>query len=137
MQRQHLEPWLALLSSPLLRPTRSGHLPAASDDRCLAHILCLGRGLCRSRPQKARSAVFNGHTALIAALFRAAFHHHIHFGGIGLNNIWDGLLAIVLLAGLAFAWQSGRRSGFQLAGQAPNLPPDTYGLDHCCNRPGP
>jgi hypothetical protein len=62
--------------------------------------------------------MFNRRTAIIAALFLAAFHYHIHFSRIGLNNIWDGLFTTVVLGGLAYGWKSGRRSGFQAAGLA-------------------
>lgn len=64
---------------------------------------------------------FNRRTAVIAALLLATFHFHIHFSRIGLNNIWDGLFAVIVLGGLAYGWRSGRRSGFQMAGLALGL----------------
>ena len=65
--------------------------------------------------------IFNRRTAVIAALFLAVFHYHIHFSRIGLNNIWDGLFAILVLGGLAYGWKSGRCSGFQISGLALGL----------------
>ena len=59
--------------------------------------------------------------AILAALFLAAFHYHVHFSRIGLNNVWDGFFVVVAFAGLWHGWKSGRRSSFLIAGLALGL----------------
>lgn len=63
----------------------------------------------------ARDAFGRG-VALAASTYLAAFHFHIHFSRIGLNNIWDGLFMVTFSWALWSAWKSGRRSTFVLAG---------------------
>ncbi|MEX2030396.1 MAG: glycosyltransferase family 39 protein [Anaerolineales bacterium] len=59
--------------------------------------------------------------ALVSAAFVCAFAFHIHFSRLGLNNIWDGLFAALVAAGLTYGVKSGRRSGYLLAGAALGL----------------
>jgi 4-amino-4-deoxy-L-arabinose transferase-like glycosyltransferase len=66
-------------------------------------------------------AMFDRTTALLAAAYLAASHFHIHFSRIALNNIWDGLFAVVASLGLWVGWRSGRRSAFILCGLALGL----------------
>lgn len=65
--------------------------------------------------------LFNRATAVLAAIFLTALHFHIHFSRIGLNNIWDGLFAVVTLAAFAHGWKSGRRSSYIIGGLALGL----------------
>jgi 4-amino-4-deoxy-L-arabinose transferase-like glycosyltransferase len=62
------------------------------------------------------SALFGRRTGLLAAIFLSAFHFHIHFSRIGLNNIWDGLSFTVVVGALWAGWRTGRRGYFVLAG---------------------
>ncbi|MDJ0756030.1 MAG: glycosyltransferase family 39 protein [Ardenticatenaceae bacterium] len=58
-----------------------------------------------------------GRTAALASSFLlTAAHYHIHFSRIGLNNIWDGLFALLVLATLWRGWRSGQRLWFILCG---------------------
>jgi 4-amino-4-deoxy-L-arabinose transferase-like glycosyltransferase len=54
--------------------------------------------------------------AVMAAFVLATLHYHIHFSRLGVNNIWDGLFAVLTLAGLAHGWRYERRLGFIIAG---------------------
>lgn len=60
--------------------------------------------------------VFNQRIGVIAALFLAALHFHIHFSRIGLNNIWDGLWYVVVVGALWVGWQDEDRHAYLLAG---------------------
>ena len=61
--------------------------------------------------------MFGRLVAGLAALMLAALNYHIHFSRIGLNNIWDGLFAVLVLGAWWRAWQEGRRRWhFLLAG---------------------
>lgn len=62
------------------------------------------------------SILFGRRTGLLAAIFLAGFHFHIHFSRIGLNNIWDGLFFTVVLGALWAGWQTRKRGYFVLAG---------------------
>lgn len=62
--------------------------------------------------------LFNRTTAMLAAVFLAAFHYHIHFSRLGVNNIWDGLFISVVLATLWHGWKSGQRVSFLVCGFA-------------------
>jgi len=61
-------------------------------------------------------AMFGKRAAWFTAVFLAAFHFHIHFSRIGLNNIWDGLWYIVTIGALWYGWENDRRNAFLLAG---------------------
>ncbi|MGB1251690.1 MAG: glycosyltransferase family 39 protein, partial [Candidatus Promineifilaceae bacterium] len=56
--------------------------------------------------------VFGRITGLLAAILLAGQHFHIHFSRIGLQNVWDGLFAMIALSGLWIGWQHGKRSGY-------------------------
>lgn len=62
--------------------------------------------------------MFTQWTALMAAIFLAAFHFHNHFSRIGLNNIWDGLWFVVILGLLWYAFQHNSRIAYLVAGLA-------------------
>lgn len=66
-------------------------------------------------------AMFDRTTALLAALYLAASHYHIHMSRIALNNVWDGLFGTLAIAGLWHGWKTGRRSSFILCGLALGL----------------
>lgn len=55
-------------------------------------------------------------TATIAAVLLSTLHFHVHFSRIGLNNVWDGLLAVATLGLFWMGWRTGRRSHFVAAG---------------------
>ena len=61
-------------------------------------------------------AMFGKRAAWFTAVFLAAFHFHIHFSRIGLNNIWDGLWYIVTIGALWYGWEKDRRNAYLLAG---------------------
>ena len=65
--------------------------------------------------------LFSRATAVMAAIFLAAMHYHIHFSRIGLNNIWDGLFAVITLAAFAHGWITGRRTSYIIGGLALGL----------------
>ncbi len=65
--------------------------------------------------------LFDRTVAILAGLFLAAFHYHIHFSRIGLNNIWDGFFAVVILGAIWHGWRTGRRSSFMVGGLALGL----------------
>lgn len=66
-------------------------------------------------------AMFDRTTAVLAALYLAASHYHIHMSRIALNNVWDGLFGTLAILGLWYGWRSGRRVGFILCGLALGL----------------
>ncbi len=53
---------------------------------------------------------------LASAAFLAVSGFHIHFSRLGLNNVWESLLAVLLAAALAYAWETGEARRFVLAG---------------------
>ena len=57
-------------------------------------------------------------TAVLSAALLAVLHFHVHFSRIGLNNIWDGLLAVLTLGLFWRGWATGRRAFFVAAGVA-------------------
>ena len=65
--------------------------------------------------------VFDRRVALLAAGFLAGFGFHIHFSRLGLNNVWDGLFAVVLAAALTRAWRSGAARSFLVPGMVLGL----------------
>ena len=65
--------------------------------------------------------VFDRRVALLAAGFLAGFGFHIHFSRLGLNNVWDGLFAVVLAAALPRAWRSGAARSFLVPGMVLGL----------------
>ena len=61
---------------------------------------------------------FDRVTAVLAAIYLAASHYHIHMSRIGLNNIWDSFFGAVAFASLWHGWKTGRRSSFLICGLA-------------------
>lgn len=61
-------------------------------------------------------AMFNRRTGLLAALFLAAFHFHIHFSRLGINNIWDGLWFTIAIGAFWYGWKYDQRNAYILAG---------------------
>lgn len=63
-------------------------------------------------------------TALLAALFLAAYDYHIHYSRIGMNNVWDAFFAVLTVwlveRGLA-SEKSKRRAWFLIGGLALGL----------------
>ena len=66
-------------------------------------------------------AMFDRTTAVLAALYLAASHYHIHMSRVALNNVWDGLFGTLAILGLWYGWKTGRRAGFILCGLALGL----------------
>jgi 4-amino-4-deoxy-L-arabinose transferase-like glycosyltransferase len=62
--------------------------------------------------------LFGRALALAASAWLCAFHLHVFFGRVAYNNVWDGLLFTIAIAGLWIGWRDGRRWGFLLAGLA-------------------
>ncbi len=60
--------------------------------------------------------MFGKRTAWFTAVFLSAFHFHIHFSRIGLNNIWDGFWYVVTIGALWYGWEKDRRNAYILAG---------------------
>ncbi|MGB1254078.1 MAG: hypothetical protein ACPG8W_25940, partial [Candidatus Promineifilaceae bacterium] len=51
----------------------------------------------------------------------AGSHFHLHYSRIGLTNIWDSLLALCAMGGIAVAWHSEKRNAWLGAGLAIGL----------------
>jgi hypothetical protein len=60
--------------------------------------------------------IFDRRTGLLAAFLLAVFPPHIHFSRIGLNNIVDPLLGVLLFLFILRGMRSNRRADFVLAG---------------------
>ncbi len=60
--------------------------------------------------------MFGKRVAWASAAYLAAFHFHIHFSRIGLNNIWDGFFMAAFSAAFWRAWKSDSRLAFAAAG---------------------
>ncbi len=63
----------------------------------------------------------NRKTALIAAILMAAYHYHVHWSRLALNNIWDTLWIPLVLSCVAWGWKSRWRGGAVLGGLALGL----------------
>ncbi|HUF38839.1 MAG TPA: glycosyltransferase family 39 protein [Anaerolineales bacterium] len=61
-------------------------------------------------------ALFGRLVGLLAAVYLAGSHFHVHFSRMGLNNIWDGLSFAAVLGALWYGWSRGARAYFILAG---------------------
>jgi len=61
-------------------------------------------------------SMFGHRAGLLAAIFLAFSHFHIHFSRLGFNNIWDGLWYVLVLGAVWHGWKTGRRSSYILAG---------------------
>ncbi len=68
--------------------------------------------------------------ALLAAILLAGSHLHIHYSRLGLTNIWDPLLALLVFGLIYAAWQNGRRRTWLLAGLALGLTPYLFTTAH-------
>jgi len=66
-------------------------------------------------------AMFGELVGFAAGLFMAAFHYHINFSRIGLNNIWDGFWLTVTLGLFWQGWRSEKRACFVFGGLALGL----------------
>ena len=64
----------------------------------------------------AARVLFDRRTALVAAIFLAAYNFHINFSRIGLNNIWDGLWYTIVIGTLWYGWEHEERRAFTIAG---------------------
>lgn len=60
--------------------------------------------------------VFSRGVATVSAVYLAVFHFHIHFSRIGLNNIWDPLVMVLVWGLLWVGWHRNDRRAFGLAG---------------------
>lgn len=66
-------------------------------------------------------ALFGRPAAVLAAAYLLASHYHIHFSRIGLNNIFDGLFATMVMGGVWYGWKTGKRWAWVSAGIALGL----------------
>ncbi|MCP5100174.1 MAG: hypothetical protein GY943_31865 [Chloroflexi bacterium] len=66
-------------------------------------------------------SLFDRKTAVIASLYLATSHYHMHISRIGLNNIWDSLFGTITLLGFWHGWKTGKRVWFVLCGLALGL----------------
>jgi 4-amino-4-deoxy-L-arabinose transferase-like glycosyltransferase len=62
--------------------------------------------------------MFGNRAGMLAALSLSAFHFHINFSRLGLNNIWDGLWYTVTIGALWYGWENNKRLGYLFAGLA-------------------
>lgn len=62
--------------------------------------------------------IFNNQIALIAAIFLAGSHFHIHFSRLGLNNIWDAFWFLLILSMIILGVRSRKNNALVLAGLA-------------------
>lgn len=60
--------------------------------------------------------LFDHPTALAASFFLAVLHFHIHFSRLAVNNIWDGLSYVAVLACLWAGWRDEKRLFYVLGG---------------------
>jgi len=60
--------------------------------------------------------MFGRRVAVVASLYLALFHFHIHFSRLAINNAWDPLFLTLFIGFFWRAWGSGRRNGFMIAG---------------------
>jgi len=61
-------------------------------------------------------AMYGKRVGLLTALLIAGFQIHINFSRIGLSNMWDGLLYIMVIGAAWYAWERENRNAFLLAG---------------------
>lgn len=60
--------------------------------------------------------LFGHRIGVIAAILLAVSPFHLFSSHLGLNNVWDGLGYTVFVGAIWYAWRSGRRNAFLLAG---------------------
>jgi 4-amino-4-deoxy-L-arabinose transferase-like glycosyltransferase len=58
----------------------------------------------------------NRRTAMLSAIIMTAYHFHIHWSRLGLNNVWDTLWVPTMLAAYAWGWKRRWSGGAVLAG---------------------
>jgi hypothetical protein len=57
-------------------------------------------------------------TGAFAAILMAAYHYHVHWSRLGLNNVWDTLWVPLMLASYAWGWKTRWSGGAVLSGLA-------------------
>ncbi|HKZ85747.1 MAG TPA: glycosyltransferase family 39 protein [Anaerolineae bacterium] len=67
------------------------------------------------------SLLHDRRTALFAAAIMTAYHGHVHWSRLGLNNIWDTVWVPAMLAAFVWGWQQRWSGGAVLAGLAMGL----------------
>ena len=60
----------------------------------------------------------NRRMALIAAILIAAYHFHVHWSRLALNNIWDTVWVPAMIGAYAWGWKNCNSAGAALAGAA-------------------
>jgi hypothetical protein len=68
--------------------------------------------------------------ALVAALLLTSWHLHLQYSRLGLNNVWDPLLGLLVFGLLAFARSQGTRRPWLFAGLALGLSAYLYTASH-------
>ena len=74
--------------------------------------------------------LWNREVGLVAALLLLGSHFHLHYSRLGLTNVWDGLLLLLALGGLALAWRERRPALWLGAGAALGLNAFVYTGSH-------
>jgi 4-amino-4-deoxy-L-arabinose transferase-like glycosyltransferase len=67
------------------------------------------------------AVLHNRSTAFFGAILMAAYHFHIQWSRLALNNIWDTLWVPLMLAAYAWGWKKGSGAGAVVAGLALGL----------------
>ncbi len=74
--------------------------------------------------------LWNKHTGMLAAILLAGSHVHLHYSRLGMTNIYDPLLALVAMGGVAVAWRKRHRVAWLVAGAGIGLSAYVYTAAH-------
>lgn len=74
--------------------------------------------------------LWDGKTGALSAILLAGSHTHIHYSRLGMTNVYDPLIALAAMGGIAWAWQSKKRSAWLFAGVAVGLSAYVYTAAH-------
>lgn len=74
--------------------------------------------------------LWNIWVAFAAALFLASYHLHVHYSRLGMTNIWDPLLVLLLFGLIAIAFNNPSRRNWLFAGLATGLCAYAYTSSH-------
>ncbi|MFW6097740.1 MAG: methyltransferase domain-containing protein [Chloroflexota bacterium] len=74
--------------------------------------------------------LWNVWVAFAASLFLAAYHLHVHYSRLGMTNIWDPLLALLMFGLITIALTHPNRRNWLFAGLATGLSTYVYTASH-------
>ena len=60
--------------------------------------------------------LWNPRIGLLAAMFLAGSHFHLHYSRLGMTNIWEPLCILLTMGSLAIAWETTQRRWWIMAG---------------------